>query len=124
MLLAAGPSRPRPLPAAGRLVLLLGAAVALAGLHPRGRPATLCLLRATTGLPCPLCGSTTAFVRLGHGRVLAALAASPLAVLGAATFALFPLAPAAVTRTVGRYRTALLLAALTAGELWQLHRFL
>jgi hypothetical protein len=36
-----------------------------------------------TGLPCPACGGTTAMVALGRGQWGAALAASPLVVLGA-----------------------------------------
>ena len=50
-------SRVRPgLPTA--TVRLLGMTVlliALASLHIR-RPATVCMLRATTGIPCPFCG--------------------------------------------------------------------
>lgn len=106
------------------MAVLLSAAAVLAAVHPRGRPATLCLLRATTGVPCPLCGSTTAFVRLGHGSLRAALAASPLAVVGAAIFVLSPLAPTSVIQAAARIRYPLLVAALTVGELWQLHRFL
>ncbi|MCW2600120.1 MAG: hypothetical protein JWM02_1949 [Frankiales bacterium] len=124
MLLTRGLTPPRVVPAAARLAVLIAAAAVLAAVHPRGRPATLCLLRATTGVPCPLCGSTTAFVRLGHGHLRAALTASPLAVLGTATFALSPLAPATVVQAVRRVRYPLLLTALSAGELWQLHRFL
>ena len=107
-----------------RTALLVAVAVLVAGLHPRHRPATLCLFRACTGLPCPLCGGTTAAVRIGHGRLYAAAAASPLAVLGATTFALWPLASRALVTTAGRHRNQLVVSLLVASELWQLHRFL
>ena len=110
--------------AAGRVLLLALAALAVAALHPRHRPATLCLLRGLTGVPCPLCGGTTAAVQLGHGRVGAGLAASPLVVLGAVTVALWPLLPGAVVTWASRSRLQLVLGLLAAGELWQLHRFL
>ncbi len=48
----------------------------------------VCPFRALTGLPCATCGMTHAFVRLAHGDVAAAVAASPLgAALGAAAWA-------------------------------------
>jgi hypothetical protein len=103
---------------------LLLACLALASVQLTGRPATLCLLRAVTGVPCPLCGSTTAAVELGAGRPLAALAASPLAVLGGAALALAPLAPSALRDRVAARRTPLVLTALGLGELWQLARLL
>lgn len=110
--------------AAVRVGLLLGAAVALALLHAAHRPALPCLFRALTGLPCPLCGSTTAAVQIGSGHPGAAIAASPLAVFGAATFALWPLASGAVVTTTGRFRNQLVLSLLAASELWQLNRLL
>lgn len=84
----------------------------------------MCLLRAVTGIPCPFCGGTTAGVALGEGHLDAALAASPLAVLGVLALLLVPIArgwpervPARRTRLVG------LVLVLLASELWQLHRF-
>jgi hypothetical protein len=38
-----------------------------------------CLLRTTTGIPCPSCGMTRAAAALAHGDWLAALAWHPLA---------------------------------------------
>ena len=35
-------------------------------------PFTTCLFRNLTGLPCPLCGLTTAFTLMSRGRVLTA----------------------------------------------------
>jgi hypothetical protein len=101
------------------------------------RPATLCPLRALTGIPCPLCGATTAAVRLGHVDLIGALTANPFAIVGAIIVVLAPLAVA--VRTVrraapprehrvdgSRHRTvvALLVAVVAmAAELWQLVRF-
>ncbi len=49
---------------------------------------TECPLRAMAGIPCATCGMTHAFVHLAHGRLAAALAASPAgALLAAAAWA-------------------------------------
>ena len=40
---------------------------------------SFCPFRAMTGAPCPLCGATTAFVRLLQGELKASLEANPLA---------------------------------------------
>lgn len=97
--------------------------VVLAAVHVR-RPSTFCILRATTGVPCPFCGGTTAAVDLGHGRFAAAAAASPLALL------LLASAPAlGVVRAPAwwwRYRrrgVAIVLVVLAMAEIWQLQRF-
>ena len=97
--------------------------VLLASVHIRTRPATLCTLRAVTGVPCPFCGGTTAASDLGHGDMRAALAASPLAVLmlGLAPFAGIVRMPFVPTRR--RVRWSLVLAVLACAEVWQLARF-
>jgi hypothetical protein len=84
--------------------------------------ATLCLLRATTGLPCPLCGTTTAAVRLGRGNVLGALAANPVTVVLGAVLVL---APALRHRVHVPPRTVpwLLTGAAVFAWTWQLARF-
>jgi hypothetical protein len=84
--------------------------------------ATVCLLRATTGVPCPLCGGTTAFVRLGRGHPLAALAANPFVLLAALALVLAPTRIGRRLVRVPHVWTAVL--GLTAASwLWQLGRF-
>lgn len=109
---------------AARAVLFALVALGLAALHLPWRPPTLCLLRATTGIPCPVCGGTTAAVELGAGRPWQALMASPLVVLGAVALVLRPLVPSRSPHP----RSPQALWATIAGvallsELWQLHRF-
>lgn len=105
-----------------RSCLLVLAAALVAAVDLPGRPQTLCLLRAATGVPCPLCGGTTAAVAVGQGRLLGAAAASPLVVLGALTLVVMPLLPRTARQRLDAHRTALLLTALGAGEGWQLLR--
>jgi hypothetical protein len=99
-------------------------AVTLAALHIR-RPATVCVLRETTGLPCPFCGGTTAAVDLGRGRVPAAMAASPLAVVALAALPLRGLvrSPEWLSGLSRRHVAWLVAAALVTSELYELHRF-
>jgi len=106
-----------------RLALLLGLAFALAHLRLAWRPSTLCLLRATTGIPCPFCGGTTAAVDLGSGDLLAALRASPLAVAGAPVVAALPALRGHLDRVPRTVRVAALVAVLVGAEVWQLVRF-
>lgn len=108
---------------AARYLAIGAVAVVLAALHLRHRPASLCVLRTVTGIPCPLCGGTTAAVELGHGNLRDALAASPFAVgllgLGPLLSALEPPAWWRVTR----YRRLAIFAVLALSEVWELHRF-
>jgi hypothetical protein len=53
-------------------------AAVLLPLDLHGLELLACPLRAATGVPCPGCGATHAFVLLGHGHPLQALFASPL----------------------------------------------
>ena len=100
------------------------AAVVLAAFHPPWRPQTLCLLRAVTGLPCPLCGTTTAAVDLGEGQVARAFLASPLAVLGILVLVVRPLVVDRLPRFTSRGALwTVIVSCAAASELWQLHRF-
>lgn len=100
--------------------MLLAAAVVVAHLHVPGRPPTLCTLRALTGVPCPFCGGTTAAAAIGHGHLLAALRASPLAVLGAPVVAALPMWRGRLPRGLA---VGALTLALALSEMWQLARF-
>jgi hypothetical protein len=53
-------------------------AAALLRLDLPGLGLFACPLRAATGVPCPGCGATHAFVLLAHGDLAGALFASPL----------------------------------------------
>lgn len=112
---------PRLRSAATRGVVLLAAAVGLALLHLPGRPRTVCLLRTVTGIPCPLCGGTTAAVHVGRGDLLGGMRASPVAVLGALAFVAAPLAR--LPQLSGRALWLLIVTVAVAAEIYQLGRF-
>jgi hypothetical protein len=116
--LARGPSSARLL---GRYAVLALVVAVAATVHVR-RPATFCLLRATTGIPCPFCGGTTAAVDAAHGRLGAALGASPIALpmLLAWPWSGRPLPAVLANR---RLRWGLVLGILAVAEVWQLQRF-
>ena len=59
-------------------ILMVAGALAIPVLPDLG---VLCPLRRLTGVPCPMCGSTTAVLHLAHAEPLAALIANPLGVL-------------------------------------------
>lgn len=93
-----------------------------------------CPLRALTGVPCPMCGMTTAATSLAAGDLHAALAANPfvlvlagltlcMAVLMAARAA--GLAPPAAGWPASRRRQAYWVVAVLLASSWafQLHRF-
>lgn len=98
---------------------------AVAGwIHLAHRPATLCPLRALTGLPCPFCGATTAAAAAGRLDLTGALRASPLAAVLAGAVVLRPSALAAWWYSQPARRRRLALGAtLLVAELWQLARF-
>lgn len=109
-----------------RLGWLTVIAVFLANLHLPWRPSTLCILRMLTGIPCPLCGTTTAGVELGNLDFVGAIAANPL------TLGVIGLVATAPLTGVGRWweetltnraRALVCVALLAAAEVWQLHRF-
>lgn len=73
---------------AGCGLAALGLVAALAVLEPGGDSRyTICVLRRTTGVPCPGCGLTRALAALAKGRWAAALGFHPLAPLVAAEVA-------------------------------------
>ena len=115
------PERPSLGSAGFRFVALGAAAVGLALLHLPWRPRTVCLLRTVTGIPCPLCGGTTAAVHVGRGDLLGGLRASPLAVLGALAFVAAPLTT--LPQLGRRNLWLLILTVAAAAELYQLGRF-
>jgi len=114
-----------------RAVLAAAAALAAAHVVLPGRPATLCPLRALTGIPCPICGTTTAAVRLGHFDVAGALRANPFTIVAALALVIAP-AVTAMRRSRGflplappirRRLAALCVAVAVLSEVWQLFRF-
>jgi Protein of unknown function (DUF2752) len=114
----------------GRAALSAGIAFGLAHLHVVGRPATVCPLRALTGIPCPFCGGTTAAVRLGHLDVVGALRANPFVIMAGIGVVLAPAIVGVTGISVGSWSatarrtiTVALLACLVLSELWQLVRF-
>lgn len=101
-------------------------AVVLANLHLPWRPTTLCILRQLTGIPCPLCGTTTAAVHAGSLDILGALAANPFTLVVIGIFATAPITGASRfwnEKLTNRSRPLVCVALLAAAEIWQLHRF-
>jgi hypothetical protein len=98
-----------------------------AWVHENHDPGALCPLRRLTGIPCPLCGSTTVFMEAGAGHWGAALAANPFTVVGALFFLAAPLLrfnPVDAWVSLPRSRALTLLAVVLAVSwVWQLHRF-
>ncbi|HEV8650542.1 MAG TPA: DUF2752 domain-containing protein [Actinomycetes bacterium] len=93
-----------------------------------------CLLRLTTGIPCPMCGMTTAATSLAAGHLQAALAANPFVLLLAGMTLVMTvlmaaraagLAPEATTWPPARQRHVRLVVGVLAVGSWlfQLHRF-
>ncbi|MDQ1657947.1 MAG: hypothetical protein QOD41_3030 [Cryptosporangiaceae bacterium] len=115
-----------------------GAAAVAAAVYPAFQHATgfgfPCLLRTVTGIPCPLCGMTTAGVYLVRGNVVAAATANPFVFAVAALVATGLVLLAA--RVAGRLpdpepwpaskrrKCAAIIGALAAVSwAYQLHRF-
>jgi hypothetical protein len=107
---------------ASRYLAMTALVVVLAALHVR-RPATLCLLRATTGIPCPFCGGTTAAVHLGHADLRGAVTASPLALLMLAAWPFLGVVRAPSWWHNRGVRWSLIAVVLVSAEVWQLLRF-
>lgn len=115
--------RPGWVGVAVRIALVALVGLVAAAIHVP-RPATICPLRALTGIPCPLCGSTTAGVELGSGDVLGALRANPIAVLVGGLWVLGPLGVSRLWWNLpGRRHLQVIAALLAIGWVWQLFRF-
>ncbi|MGH3344289.1 MAG: DUF2752 domain-containing protein [Carbonactinosporaceae bacterium] len=100
------------------------AAAGAARLHAAVDPGVLCPLRRLTGIPCPLCGSTTVFLELGSGDIRGALAANPVTALAAAALTFAPLGAGRWWWDAPpRWRGCLVGGALTSAWCWQLGRF-
>jgi Protein of unknown function (DUF2752) len=121
------PVRRRPGVSALRLGAVAAASPLAAWVHENHDPGALCPLRRLTGVPCPLCGSTTVFMEAGAGHWGAALLANPVAVaatlvfLAAPAFGFDPLL--AIGRLPRRTQGIGGAALLVGSWLWQLHRF-
>ena len=122
-----GPVLP-PLSRRIREVLLRGggagaAAVAVAALHSAHDPGVICPLRRLTGIPCPVCGSTTVFIELGSGHPVAALLANPFTVLFGLGLLFAPLGVQRWWRGFPKpARNTVLVGAAVLSWFWQLHR--
>lgn len=102
-------------------------AVAVAALHSAHDPGVICPLRLLTGVPCPVCGSTTVFIELGRGHALAAVLANPFTAVAGAGLLLSPLlAPLGIRRRWRELpkptRVAAVVLAVALSWAWQLHR--
>jgi hypothetical protein len=80
---------------------------------------SLCPLRASTGIPCPLCGLTRACVAAVHGHLGTSLAYHPLGIAVVIAAAVFLLRPTVLTR-LRPPPTAVLIAGLGVLWLWNL----
>jgi hypothetical protein len=106
---------PTELRYAAGAALAAGAAFPLLPWHPP----LACPLRATTGVPCPLCGMTTSVEATVTLDLETALAATPAGIVAvAAAICVLVLRPRRL-----RFPAPLLYLALAAMWLYQLHRF-
>jgi hypothetical protein len=104
--------------ARGAALALLAAAATLPLLP--GHAGLPCPLRTLTGVPCPLCGTTTSVEATVHGHLLAALRANP-----AGPFALLAALALLLHRPAGPLRVPTVAVAALVLGLWifELHRF-
>jgi hypothetical protein len=110
-----------------RLALTAVSSVAAAWIQQHHNPGVLCPLRRLTGVPCPLCGSTTVFMEAGGGHWGQAVLANPFTVAAWFVFLLAPALALDPVRTAMRLSPRTLwivgIAVALASWLWQLHRF-
>ena len=93
---------------------LVGAAAVLPLLPNVPHAEYACPLRATTGLPCPLCGMTRACVAAVHGHLATSLAFNPAGVLVMLAAVVAIVRPQLLTRI----RVPIWVAAAALGTLW------
>ena len=79
-----------------------------------------CPLRTLTGVPCPLCGMTTAVKAVCTGHVQASFTANPFGIVGVVLALVLLVRPS--VRSV-RVPVALLAGCAVASWLWELRRF-
>lgn len=72
-------------------IALAGAALAASVLRADQWGVTLCVFKATTGLPCFTCGTTRALAALARGEFMVALRVQPLATLASCCLILWGL---------------------------------
>ncbi|HET7482696.1 MAG TPA: DUF2752 domain-containing protein [Actinomycetota bacterium] len=103
-----------------RISLTAGAFLGAAALYPLvPHPDLICPLRATTGIPCPLCGMTTSVTATVHGDIGAALAANPAGVLAVAVAGVLLVSRRARALRVPPLLWGLLLAGMWLFELFR-----
>jgi hypothetical protein len=68
---------------AGAVILVILGTIILLSIVLDSAPQrlSLCLFRTFTGLPCPSCGMTRAFISLGHGDIYSAVLFNPASIL-------------------------------------------
>jgi uncharacterized protein DUF2752 len=101
---------------AGGAMLGLGFGLPLLPHNP-GLP---CPLRTLTGVPCPMCGMTTAVKAAMHGHVQSSVAANPFGLVAIAVAVLLLLRPG--MRSM-RVPVALLVACALTSWVWELRRY-
>jgi hypothetical protein len=88
--------------------------------HLPHNPGLPCPLRTLTGVPCPMCGMTTAVKAVCTGHLRTSIAANPFGVVAVAVAVALLLRPG--LRTV-RVPVGLIVAAAVASWVWELRRF-
>ena len=76
----AGIANPRSL---GLAVSVLLGAIILASIYCdcAAQKLSFCLFHSITGLPCPSCGMTRAFIAIGNGDIISAISFNPASIL-------------------------------------------
>jgi len=101
---------------AGAAMIGLGVGLPLLPHNP-GLP---CPLRTLTGIPCPMCGMTTAVKAVLAGHVQTSVAANPFGIVAVLVAVLLMLRPSMCS---ARLPISLLAGAALVSWVWELHRF-